>query len=273
MRWPPRPTPGPADRHRRLRTRSPHHRETTGATGSRQQGGVDADRRDEVHRAAHGLTEDDLGTKDRPRPASSRLLLPEVVLLQEVEVAVRVAGPPLPRRNRRDFEVNPVGLGALQERDVLESGVPGRQGLEEVLQHAEVGLHLVVLQPSLHQPRLLVQGGVHEVADIAELADHRLALRTVGQIHRPQGGAGHAAGYPAGQAHHVPVAELGKVPHRGQPHQARCAGDDDPLGLRLRVGHGRHRRTFGRGSLGAVTDRHHSGEEPPHGIDPDPHAR
>ena len=66
---------------------------------------------------------------------------------------------------------------------MLES-VVGRQRRQQVAQHGEVGLHLVLLGPAGDQARLLVDGGVDDVADGPEATVGGAAGHLVLQVHR-----------------------------------------------------------------------------------------
>jgi hypothetical protein len=124
---------------------------------------------------------------------------------------------------------------------MFKVGSLGLERFEEIFQHAQVGLHLIFLEPPLHQAGLLVQCGVDQVGDVAQLSGDRGALLPVGEIDREQRRPRDRPGDAAGQAHDLPVPKLGEVPHRGQSDQPRCARHHN-LFPRQRHGHGRHRR-------------------------------
>src|SRR5439155_17481080 len=100
--------------------------------GLLEQRAVDADGRNWIHMAAERLAEDHLRAQDRPVPALPLLLRPEVVLLQPVEVLVRMARRALARGHRHRLDVRAVGLGALEQRDVLETPRRALQRLEQI---------------------------------------------------------------------------------------------------------------------------------------------
>ena len=76
-----------------------------------------------------------------------------------------------------------VRLRALEKRHVLE-GVVACKRLDEVAQHRQVGLHLVLLGPPGNEAGLLVDRGVHEVGHVGDAAERLLAGGLVLQVDR-----------------------------------------------------------------------------------------
>jgi hypothetical protein len=82
--------------------------------------GVDADRRQAVHRAFQGEAADELRPQRRPSPFGSLLALAEVVFLGVVEVGSRITGIIFLGRQLEEACRGAVSLGSLQDGDVLE---------------------------------------------------------------------------------------------------------------------------------------------------------
>ena len=66
---------------------------------------------------------------------------------------------------------------------MFKLSVVRRKRFQDVSQHGEVLLHLFVISPAGDQSRLLVQGGVHHVGDVAEVCGHAsLACQSIVEI-------------------------------------------------------------------------------------------
>ena len=144
---------------------------------------VDADDRDHIHDDADIGAEHHGRTEDRPGETALRRLGLDVVLLQPVEVRVVVAGVTFPGGNADGVQVDSVGFGPLQHGDVFQPRGLG-QRLDQVLQHRQVGVHLLLVLPAGNQPRFFVDGRVDDVADAVQLAEALLAGPGVPQVHR-----------------------------------------------------------------------------------------
>jgi hypothetical protein len=79
-------------------------------------------------------------------------------------------------------QVHAVGLGALQQADVLQACRRRRQRLHQVAQHLQVGVHLLALAPARYQPGELVDGRVDDVGDVAEPLGRTAAGLRVAQV-------------------------------------------------------------------------------------------
>ncbi len=82
-----------------------------------------------------------------------------------------------------------VGLGALQQRHMLELGRHGLERLKQILQHPQIRFHLVPLTPALDHPGLFVQRGIDNMGHIVHLAEDLgttgLVLQVNGDERRP----------------------------------------------------------------------------------------
>lgn len=113
------------------------------------------------------------------------------------------------------MQVGSVGLGALQQRDVLES--PDER-IQQVAEHHRIRPHLVVVAPTADQPRLLEQRGEDEMAQRLDRRGPHQPARTrdendTGTAVVPGPGAG--AGEPSG--------------HRRFPRTRRTAARQIPI--------------------------------------------
>ena len=59
-----------------------------------------------------------------------------------------------------------IRLGALQQRYVTQIPRDRLEWRKEILQHRQVGLHLLAIEPAVHQPRLLVDRGVNQIGHV-----------------------------------------------------------------------------------------------------------
>ena len=125
-----------------------------------------------------------------------------------------------------------VGLGALKQAHVAHR--VDFEPLEAMGQHGVVALHLLGRAPTLQQPRGLVEGGVHHVAEGRQGLDLGDAGR-VGEV-SSQMGRTHPLRWPSREADDLPAFEGLKVAHRRLPHHAAGAGDEDAA--RRRRAHG-----------------------------------
>ena len=86
-----------------------------------QHRGIDAERRDQIHRAAHGFADDQDGAQDAPVPGLALLQLAQKILLRPIEVRLLVHfRAAFARRHGERADVDAIGLGALQQRDMPE---------------------------------------------------------------------------------------------------------------------------------------------------------
>jgi hypothetical protein len=60
------------------------------------------------------------------------------------------------------------------------------QGLEQVLQHRQVRLHLLTIAPAFHQAGLFVDGGIDDMGHVGHLPEDFLAAPLVEQINRQE---------------------------------------------------------------------------------------
>jgi hypothetical protein len=189
--------------------------------------GVGTDHRRQVHHDAVVGSDDELRTEDRVPQAALRGPLGQEVLLQPVEVGVLVTGVALAGRDPHRVHVDAVGLGALQQRHVLEGVVAG-QRLDQVLQHLQVGLHLVVLGPPGDETGLLVDRGVDEVAHVGDVGERRRAGVRVAQVHRqvPEGPLAEDLRLAPRHRHDVP-AVVEETVDGGGSDQSAGSGDED----------------------------------------------
>ena len=119
-----------------------------------------------------------------------------------------------------------VGFGALQHRDVLQVCGHGFERLEQVDQHAAVGLHLLRVDPALNQARFLVHRRIDDVCHLAHLAEDLGAACGVGQIDRHEAHAVLAVRRAAGNGHYIPVRQAGKMSDCGIADQTRRSGNE-----------------------------------------------
>ena len=207
--------------------------------------GIGADHRREVHRDAIGRADDELRAQDgEVEMARCRQLL-QVVLLQPIEVGVGIARRALSRRDRHRVQVDAVGLGALQQAHVAQAAARAGERREAVLQHREIGLHLVAFAPAGDQARLLEQRGVDDVRDARQRAERGTAGRRIAQVHREVGVGPlvHQFRPAPRQRHHLPTfGEKGVDRRRADDAAGAC---DQNL-----VGHGASPRCQGRPAYG-----------------------
>ena len=78
--------------------------------------------------------------------------------------------------------MRPVGLGSLQQRDMLEVLRHRLQRLEQVLQHRQVRLHLFTIAPAFHQAGLFVDGRIHDMGHVGHLPEDLVAAPLVEQV-------------------------------------------------------------------------------------------
>ncbi len=109
-----------------------------------QHRGIDAERRDQVHGAAHGFADDQHRPQDAPVPGLPLLQLAQKVLLRPVEIRLLVHfRAAFPRRHGERTDMHAIGLGALQQRHVPERWRDRLERRHQVAQHRVIGSDLV----------------------------------------------------------------------------------------------------------------------------------
>ncbi len=123
-------------------------------------------------------------------PGLASLQFAKEILLRPVKIRLLVHfRAALPRRHGQRTDVDAVGLGALQQRDVLERRRRRLQHRHQVAEHQIVGSDLAFIAPAIHQVRRLIERGIDEVGCALQLRRAARALRGVGQIHLNMAGA------------------------------------------------------------------------------------
>ena len=125
-----------------------------------------------------------------------------------------------------------IGLGALQQRDVLESWRCGFERAHQIAQHAVVGLDLPGVAPAIDQARRLIECGIDQMGCTAELGRGAAAILGAGEIDRHVPRAVEIARLAARQRDALAIIGCTEVPQGGAADQAGGAGDHDFL-----VGH------------------------------------
>ncbi|MCY1205704.1 hypothetical protein D9M72_172580 [compost metagenome] len=97
-----------------------------------------------------------------------------------------VARLALPRGNADGMQVHAVGLRALEQGHVPQPGRPA-QRLDDVLDHLQIGGHLVGVLPARDQAGLFVDGGIHHMRHLGQRAEAGAAGVGVPQVHRQMG--------------------------------------------------------------------------------------
>jgi hypothetical protein len=124
-------------------------------------------------------------------------------------------------------QVDAVGLGALQQGHVLEFGELGER-LDEVPQHRQVGVHLVLLGPSGDEAGLLEDRRVDDVCDAGQALQRLAGRRLIAQVDRQmlEGPLVEHLGPAPGQRDDVPVVVEEPV-DAGGADQPAGAGNED----------------------------------------------
>ena len=75
-----------------------------------------------------------------------------------------------------------IGLGALQQRHVLELGCRSLERRKQIFQHPQIRFHLVPLTPALDHAGLFVQRGIDHMGHIVHPAEDLGATGLVLQV-------------------------------------------------------------------------------------------
>jgi len=78
--------------------------------------------------------------------------------------------------------MHPIGLGALQQRDVTKASGGFFQWLEQVSQHRIIGRDLVIFEPAFYQAGFFIQRGVDKMRDIPHRTEYFCALLCICKI-------------------------------------------------------------------------------------------
>ena len=132
----------------------------------------------------------------------------------------------LARRHRHRPEVHSVGFGALQQRHVVKRA-RRLERLEEILQHREVGTHLVRIAPAGDEAGLFIERRVDEVRHVLHRAENFCAARPVEQVHAYHARRFQPGRRAAGNAERLPSRQLHEMAQRVRADQAGRAGDQD----------------------------------------------
>ena len=117
-----------------------------------------------------------------------------------------------------------IGFCTLEQGDVLKILGDGFKRGEKIIQHGQIGFHLVLLKPAFDQPRLLVQRRINQMGHVRHAAkDFRTAGR-IRQIDRDDLSAFESVGDTARNPNHIPIVLLGEVLDRGVTNQTGRAG-------------------------------------------------
>ncbi len=164
-----------------------HPRGTAGiverATLLAQHRRIDAERRDQIHRATHGFANDQDRAKDAPVPRLALLQFTQKILLRPVKIRLLVHfRPALARRHRERADVDAIRLRALQQRDMAERRCNRFKHRHQMTQHQIVGSDLVWIAPAVDQVRRLIERGIDKMGCILQRSCGLRALRRIGQI-------------------------------------------------------------------------------------------
>ena len=195
-----------------------------------QHGGIDAERRDQIHRAAHRLADDQDRPQNAPVPGLALLQFAQKILLRPVEIRLLVHfRAAFARRHDERTDVNAIGLGALQQRDVPKLRRGRLERGHQVAQHQIVGADLVRIAPAVDQVRRFIERGIDEVGGALQFGGDAHALRRVGQVDRNVAGAVGARAACAATAPQPRIRQRAEVPQGGISHQPGRARDHDLL--------------------------------------------
>jgi hypothetical protein len=132
-----------------------------------QHRGIDAERRDQIHRAAHGKANDEDRAQNAEVPGLALLQIAQKVFLRPVEIRLLVHfRAAFARRHLERADMRAIGLGALQQRDMLQRR-SRLQRRHQIAQHAIVGLDLALIPPAVDQVWRLVERGVDQMGCIS----------------------------------------------------------------------------------------------------------
>ena len=208
-----------------------HPRRTAGiiqiASLLAQHGGIDAERRDQVHRAAHRHADDQHRPQNAPVPRLALLQLAQKILLRPVKIRLLVHfRAAFPRRHLERADMDAIGLGALQQRDMPELRRGRLERRHQVAQHRVIGVDLVLIAPAIDQIRRLIERGVDEMGCALQFGRCTRALGGIGQVDRDVTGAVELARLAPRQRDHLASAGAAEMPQGGVSHQPRGARDD-----------------------------------------------
>ena len=77
-----------------------------------------------------------------------------------------------------------IGFCALEQGDVLKVLCDGFEWREKIVQHGQIGFHLVFLKPSFNQPRLFVQRRIDQMGHVRHAAKDFGTAGRIRQIDR-----------------------------------------------------------------------------------------
>ena len=77
-----------------------------------------------------------------------------------------MARPAFAGRNGKGFNMHAIGFCTLEQGDVLKVLGGGFKRREEIIQHGQIGFHLVLLKPAFDQPRLFVQRRIDQMGHV-----------------------------------------------------------------------------------------------------------
>ena len=186
---------------------------------------IDAERRDQIHGAADRFADDQDRAKNAPVPGLALLQFAQKILLRPVEIRLLVHfRAALARRHRERADVDAIGLGALQQRDMAERRRNRLERRHQIAQHQVVGSDLVWIAPAVDQVRRFIERGIDEMGCILQRSCGLRALRRIGQVDRHVAGAVELARLAPRQRDNFAAAGSAEVPQCGisdQPCRAR----------------------------------------------------
>ena len=163
-------------------------------------------------------------------PGLALLQLAQKILLRPVEIRLLVHfRAAFARRHGERADVNAIGLGALQQRDVPELRRDRLERGHQIAQHQVVGADLVRIAPAVDQVRRFIERGIDEMGCALHFGGGAQALRRIGQVDRNVAGAVEFARLAPRQRHNVAAARRAEVPQCGISDQPRRARDHDFL--------------------------------------------
>ena len=170
------------------------------------------------------------GRKDAPVPGLSLLQLAQEILLRPVEIRLLVHfRASLARRHRQRADMHAIGLGALQQRDMLQIRRDRLERAHQIAQHVVVDGDLPRIAPAVDEIGLFIERGVDEMRRALQLRRDSHALRGIGKIEHDVAGTIEIARLAPRQRYNLRTTGCAEVPQRGIAHEPGGAGHHDFL--------------------------------------------
>src|SRR5437868_7460831 len=133
------------------------------------------------------------------------------------------------RRDRKRADMYAIGLGALQQRHMAQILRVSFERVQQVAEHALVGLDLLAFPPAGNQSATFVQSGIYQVRNVGQARGKLLGSGSVGQVQWSEARTMSNVGRPPRQSDNVAIGIGAERPDRRIADQPTSARNQDLL--------------------------------------------